>query len=86
MSDHFNIKPREDEVDLIAKPPHYTQHPAGIECLDVTEHMTFNIGNAIKYLWRAGLKSSETHDEDLQKAITFIERERKRVHGVKSKS
>lgn len=43
-------------TDNVNHPPHYTSHPSGIECIEVTRHMTFNIGNAIKYCWRAGLK------------------------------
>ena len=52
--------------DLINHPPHYTSHPSGVECIDVVEHMGFNVGNAIKYLWRADLKGHAL--EDLQKA------------------
>ena len=37
-------------------PRHYTSHPSGVECIDITRHYCFSIGNAIKYLWRAGLK------------------------------
>ena len=40
-----------------------------IECIDITRHMTFNIGNAVKYLWRYQLKGGT---EDLQKAIWYI--------------
>lgn len=43
--------------DAVNHPSHYTSHPSGVECITVTEHMTFNVGNAIKYLWRAGLKA-----------------------------
>lgn len=62
-------------------PAHYTQHPSGIECIQITECYNFCIGNAIKYLWRAGLKSdaelSENKKtvEDLKKAIWYINRE-----------
>jgi Protein of unknwon function (DUF3310) len=55
-------------------PRHYNAHPSGIECIDVVEHMTFNVGNAVKYLWRAGVKS-EDPIEDLQKAAWYIQRE-----------
>lgn len=65
MSDH----------DPINHPRHYTSHPSGIECIQVTRHMGFNIGNAIKYLWRADFKNGE---EDLKKAIWYIEDEIKR--------
>lgn len=60
-------------TDLINHPPHYTSHPSGIECIQITEHMGFNLGNAIKYIWRADLK----HDaiEDLKKARWYLDRE-----------
>lgn len=64
----------EEEKDLINHPPHYTSHPSGIECIQITEHMNFNLGNAIKYLWRAGLKS-DVKVEDLKKACWYIDRE-----------
>ena len=59
-------------------PKHYTSHPSGVECIQVTEHMNFCVGNAIKYLWRAGLKG-ESHIEDLRKAHWYIERELQRI-------
>ena len=62
--------------DNINHPKHYTSHPSGVEAIQVCEHHNFNIGNAIKYLWRAGLKGdNEKHVEDLRKAIWYIERE-----------
>jgi uncharacterized protein DUF3310 len=63
--------------DLINHPSHYTSHPSGIECIEVVEHMPFNVGNAIKYLWRAGLKGSLI--EDLKKARWYIDREIQRL-------
>ncbi len=56
-------------------PNHYKSHPSGIECIQITEHFNFCLGNAIKYIWRAGLKNPETKKEDLQKAIWYIQRE-----------
>ena len=61
------------DVDLIDHPPHYTRHPSGIECIQIVEHMGFNVGNAIKYLWRAELKGSCF--DDLRKAEWYIARE-----------
>lgn len=58
-------------------PNHYRQHPAGIECITITEHMNFCLGNAIKYIWRAGLKGDAI--EDLRKAAFYIDREIKRL-------
>jgi hypothetical protein len=71
--------------DNINHPSHYTSHPSGIECIDIAEHHDFCIGNAIKYLWRAGLKSEdgiskkEKQIEDLKKAIWYIKREIKHL-------
>ena len=59
--------------DTVNKPKHYTSHPSGIDCIQVTEHMGFNLGNAIKYIWRCDLKKDAI--EDLKKAIWYIERE-----------
>lgn len=74
--------------DNINHPSHYTSHPSGIECIDIAEHHDFCIGNAIKYLWRAELKSEdgiskkEKQIEDLKKAIWYIKREIKHLsHG-----
>lgn len=71
-----------EEVDMVNNPTHYTSHPSGIECIEVTEHMTFCIGNAIKYLWRCGLKGRSSI-EDLEKARWYIDREIKRRKGDK---
>jgi hypothetical protein len=57
---------------------HYTSDPSGVECIEITRHRTFNIGNAIKYLWRAGLKE-DAQIQDLKKAIFYIEDEIKRL-------
>ena len=59
--------------DPVNHPKHYTAHPSGIECIQITEHMGFCLGNAIKYIWRADLKGDAI--EDLQKAVWYIERE-----------
>lgn len=64
--------------DPVNHPAHYTSHPANIECIQVTEHYNFCIGNAIKYLWRAGLKNPDPL-EDLAKAHWYIEREIERL-------
>jgi hypothetical protein len=61
------------KVDMVNHPPHYTSHPSGIECIQIVEHMGFNLGNALKYIWRADLKKDPI--EDLEKAKFYIERE-----------
>lgn len=66
-------------------PKHYNSHPSGVECIDIVRHYNFNTGNAIKYLWRHGLKSEEGMSneeksiEDLQKAKFYIEDEINRL-------
>ena len=59
-------------VDNI-NPDHYKKHPSGVECIAIIEHFNFNLGNAIKYIWRAGLKEDVL--EDLKKAQWYINRE-----------
>lgn len=72
------INPEEVHNDNVNHPSHYTSHPSGIECIEITRHYCFSIGNAIKYLWRAGLKKDasledkEKEIEDLKKAIWYI--------------
>ena len=60
------------QPDPVNHPKHYTSHPSGIEAIQITEHMSFLMGNAMKYLWRADLKNGV---EDLQKAAFYINRE-----------
>lgn len=62
-------------------PKHYNQHPSGIECIDIVRHYDFNIGNVIKYIWRAGLKHEEGMNdrdkqiEDMEKAMFYLKDE-----------
>lgn len=60
-------------------PAHYRSHPSGIEAIQVTEHLNFCLGNAIKYIWRAGLKADAI--EDLEKARWYLDREIARLRG-----
>ena len=59
--------------DPVDHPPHYKSHPSGVECIQITEHMGFNLGNAVKYIWRADLKGNA--GDDLKKAAWYINRE-----------
>ena len=67
-------------ADNVNHPKHYTSHPSGVECIEITEHYGFCVGNAIKYLWRAGLKKDGTLDdidkeiEDVKKAAWYVQR------------
>lgn len=69
---------KEEKEDKVNHPKHYTSHPSGVECIEITRHYCFSIGNAIKYLWRAGLKTEqgmqdkEKEIQDLEKAIWYI--------------
>ena len=65
--------------DNVNHPKHYNSHPAGIECIDVVRHMNFNLGNAIKYIWRAGLKEADKNIQDLEKAKWYLENEINRI-------
>jgi hypothetical protein len=63
--------------DPVSHPSHYTSHPAGIECITVTEHMGFCLGNAIKYIWRVAFGGKDGNDpaQDLRKAVWYLTRE-----------
>lgn len=82
----------EQKADSVNHPAHYNSHPSGIECIEIARHHNFNIGNAIKYLWRAGLKSEEGMEdtdkqvEDLNKAIWYIQDEIKRITEFTNKT
>lgn len=64
-------------MSAVEHPEHYNQIN-GVECIDVVENFNFNIGNAIKYLWRAGKKTADP-TEDLRKAAWYVNREIERV-------
>jgi hypothetical protein len=59
--------------DMVAHPPHYNSHPSGVECIDIVEEMPYNIGAAVKYLWRCDGKWDSI--EDLEKAAWYVQRE-----------
>ena len=63
--------------DPVNHPSHYTSHPSGVEPIEIAEHMSFCLGNVIKYVFRAGLKGGAV--EDLKKARWYIEREIQRI-------
>jgi len=62
-------------------PAHYRSHPSGIECIEVTRHMNFNVGNAIKYIWRHMDKGDPI--ENLKKAQWYIDDEIRRLQGLR---
>ena len=80
------VQPTETpQPDRVNHPSHYTSHPSGVECITITEHYDFCVGNAIKYLWRCGLKVEEgmtpkdKEIEDLKKAVYYINRKIKNL-------
>jgi len=78
----FIPKPSHDPVN---RPSHYTSHPSGVECITVTRHMNFNLGNVMKYIWRADHKDVAL--QDLEKALFYLKDEitkRKTEHETKS--
>lgn len=78
-----SLKKKETNQDEVNHPSHYTSDPSGIECIQITRHRNFNIGNAIKYLWRAGLKDGNSDIQDLQKAVWYIQDEIERLQTQK---
>lgn len=66
--------------ESVNHPRHYTRHPSGVECIAITQHMSFCLGNAIKYIWRSGEKGKEI--EDLKKAAWYIDREIMRIEAL----
>jgi hypothetical protein len=58
----------------VTHPEHYRQHPSGIECIQITEHMDFLTGNIIKYAWRAGLKENNSRLQDMRKCLWYAKR------------
>ena len=65
--------------ETVNHPIYYNNHPSGIECIEIVRHHNFNVGNAIKYLWRCGLKDDNPAVQDLQKAIFYIQDEINRI-------
>lgn len=83
MIESLSLKKKEANQDEVNHPSHYTSDPSGIECIQITRHRNFNIGNAIKYLWRAGLKDGNSDIQDLQKAVWYIQDEIERLEKLK---
>lgn len=57
-------------TDVVRQPSHYTSHPSGVECIEITKHMSFTLGSAMKYIWRCDLKKDAI--EDLKKAQEYL--------------
>ena len=63
--------------DAVNSPHHYTRSPSGIETIDITEHLNFCMGNAIKYIMRSDYKGEKK--QDLEKASWYLQRELDRI-------
>lgn len=79
------------KTDRVEHPIHYSylKKLCGIEVIDITRHMNFNLGNSLKYILRAGHKSEEGMSdkqkmiEDLRKAVFYLNDEIKRLENDK---
>lgn len=70
----------EDPNERIDHPRHYNQHKSGIETIELIEHLPCNLAMAVKYIWRCGLKATETPLRDLKSARWYTNRERERIN------
>ena len=68
---YLNEADRAVSSDPVNHPTHYTNHPSGIEAIEITKHEDFCIGNALKYILRH--KSKGKPVEDLRKAIWYLQ-------------
>jgi hypothetical protein len=66
-----------DGEERVDHPKHYNAHPSGVECIEIAEWLPFNLGNALKYLWRSPHKGTSV--EDLKKAAWYLRREQQRL-------
>ena len=67
----------------VSHPSHYTSNPSGVECIQVTQHMSFNLGNVVKYVWCIGLKDSGRDDiQDLKNAQWYLNKEIERLEAT----
>ena len=67
--------------DPVREPAHYKNHPGGIQCIEVATHANFNLGNAIKYIWRVQWGKKNDPIEDLRKARMYLDLEIRRRRG-----
>ena len=73
LDNESHLATESPEINMVDHPPHYKAHPSGVECITVTEHMSFCVGNAVKYLWRVDEKHDDGGMADLNKAKKYIE-------------
>ena len=83
------MEPIRYKIDNVNHPPHYTwlKDKCGIEVIDITRHMDFDLGNVVKYVLRQGLKSEEGMSnkekaiEDLKKSRGYLDDKIKILEG-----
>ena len=75
---------RVEDMNDPTNPRHYRTHPSGVECIQITEHFNFNLGNVIKYVWRH-LHRNSGKIQDIEKAKWYLEREIKRIRKENTK-
>ena len=63
-------------TNAVDHPRHYTSHPSGVETVEITEWLPFNLGNCVKYIMRREHKGNER--QDLEKALWYARREKER--------
>lgn len=73
------VTEKKTENEAVDHPRHYNTHPSGVECIQVAEHFGFNLGNVVKYIWRAEEKGAPL--EDLKKAQWYLRREIEKREG-----
>ena len=72
-------------MSAVNHPQYYNE--GSIEVIDFIEdkHLGFCLGNAVKYISRAGKKDKSKEIEDLQKAIWYINRRIQEIEKENSK-
>ena len=61
-----------DQTLSNAPSAHPYRHPSGVECIDIVRHMSFCLGNAVKYVWRGGRATAPQGAADLERAAFYI--------------
>ena len=64
------VRPSDNIPDAVNHPKHYTDTPFGLEVIEITDKYDFSVGNALKYILRAGKKGDAV--EDLEKAVWYL--------------
>ena len=61
-----------NKEEMVNHPKHYNSDLSGVECIEVARYRNFNVGSALKYLWRCGLKNGNSDIQDLEKAVWYL--------------